>query len=130
MSRDLKIIIRDDLTGAELPEPVTVRVGWEGRWYQLDLGDDSLRKVEEILFPLIESGTPLPAEMRPPPSVRPSVGLVSLRARGRIMRAWAAEHGFEVTRKGNSYYYSAALREAFERALAEGGVDLPAAVGA
>lgn len=106
------VTITDDLTGEEQPEGAgrTVRYGWEGKSYEIDLSDDNAAKLEKLLAPYLEASrrvraahTATPAASRVGVDGRRRGGGQSMgktREEMAEIRAWLREHGHEVADSG------------------------------
>ena len=62
MSRQLQTLITDDLDGSDAAG--TVRFGYEGVEYEIDLNEEHLQEFEEFLAPYIEYGRRIRADQR------------------------------------------------------------------
>ncbi len=127
--REVSIRIYDDLDYARdktrNEATVSVLVGLDGMWAELDLGEANMEKVRQTLQRWMSAGhspeTPPPARRsgrRPGPQGKiPPESL----ARGKAIRAFAAVRGFSTTTANGSgkTYYSDPLKRAFERAVRE-----------
>ena len=97
MARQVQTRLVDDLDESEASG--TVRFGYEGGEYEIDLNDEHLQEFEEILAPYIEHGR----------RVRDGQGRGRQRARTgeprtkrdlSAIRQWAREQGYQVSDRG------------------------------
>jgi hypothetical protein len=93
MSKNVSVIVTDDLDGSDSAE--TVSFGFDGVTYEIDLAKKNRAKLEKALAPYIEAGRRVPRGGR--------------RAGGRSggssadrseVRAWAKAAGLEVSDRG------------------------------
>lgn len=118
-----RIVYVDDLSGKEIPdgEGGPVRFSLQDEWFEMDLGKESLAKLEKALQPFMDKATSVDAP-RPEP-VRPARGAVrraSAPGRGGsglgkdqldAIRTWAKANGHQVADRGR---IAASVIEAFE----------------
>lgn len=113
MSRELALIIRDDITGA--PADGVKYVGLDGQWFELDTSEGTRRDIQEALAPFIQAGRRVDEVPR-----TQDRRLDSGRVLKAELRAFAREHGIELLRASSGgYRYPAELVQAFaaERGL-------------
>lgn len=105
MAKTVSVVISDDIDGS--PNAQTVTFGLDGVTYEIDLSKKNRAKLERDVAPYIEAGRRI------------------IRARGRVtatrstaqrvdraaVRAWANEHGLQVSERGR---ISAAVMEQYE----------------
>jgi hypothetical protein len=92
VARKTAIITEDDLDGG--PADETVRFGFGGVDYEIDLNSTNARSLRERLAPFVDHARR--SRVRPR---RPS-RTASARQRGRAIREWARDHGIEVSQRG------------------------------
>ncbi len=93
MSQKVTVALEDDLDGG--PADETVRFGFEGTGYEIDLSAKNARAFREKLAPFIEHARKAgrgPARR----TARTSAG----RQRSGEVRAWAQDHGIAVSARG------------------------------
>lgn len=56
----------DNASGRRTRAQATVKVGFEGKWWELDLGAVNLMRLQEDLRPYIEAGRPVKGDVSPP----------------------------------------------------------------
>ena len=96
MAQRTQIILIDDLDGKELTSGgQTVRFGYDGVEYSIDLSDKNAAKLGNALEPFIaaarKSGRRKTAAKKP---------LRAAKVDPHILRAWAREHGYQVSDRG------------------------------
>lgn len=100
MAERMVRLLVDDLDGSEAME--TVRFGYAGREYEIDLNEQHAHQLDELLAPYIEharranGGGPM-RRMRPG---RRSEGERRRPAELRAIRQWAREQGLQVSDRG------------------------------
>lgn len=94
MSRNVSVIITDDLDGSENAE--TVSFGFDGVSYQIDLAKKNRAKLERALAPFIEAGRQAPRGSARRGASRSG----SSRADRGQVRAWAKAAGLKVSERG------------------------------
>lgn len=59
MSREYIAVIKDDLNGKTIKEDDvhSIRIGWQGKWYTLDLGPDTAEEVMTVMDKYVTAGT-------------------------------------------------------------------------
>lgn len=93
MSKNVSVIVTDDLDGSENAE--TVSFGFEGVSYEIDLAKKNRAKLEKALAPFIEAGR------RVPRGGRRGAGRTGGSSADRsAVRAWAREAGLQVSERG------------------------------
>lgn len=97
MAKKQVVTITDDINGYEGARTVTF--AYAGRTYEIDLGDKNRAKLEKALQPFINAARKVNA---PRPQRRPATraATASSGPDRAAVRAWAAEHGFEVSHRG------------------------------
>ena len=91
MSKNVSVIVTDDLDGSENAE--TVSFGFGGVTYEIDLAKKNRAKLERALAPFIEAGRRVPRG-----GARRRAG-VARADRGQV-RAWAKSAGLKVSERG------------------------------
>lgn len=116
MAREYVAVIKDDLTGKTIKddEAHSVRIGWQGKWYVLDLAPDSAEQVMTVMDKYVKAGTLEQNTAKSTPGPRSTSG------RGRAdkeqlaaMRAWGEANGFKVNTRGR---LSQELQDAYHAA--------------
>ena len=95
MARQVYTRLIDDLDGSEATD--TLRFGYEGNEYEVDLCGEHLESFEDFLAPYIEHGRRLP-ELH-----RRRRGRSETHRRSRdlsVIRRWAREQGYQVRDRG------------------------------
>jgi hypothetical protein len=93
MARKVTVRLDDDLEGG--PAAETVRLGFDGTDYEIDLNTKNAQAFRNKLAPFIERArTP---RRRP---ARPAAPTAAGRQRSTEVRAWAREHGIAVSARG------------------------------
>ena len=92
----MQILLEDDLDGSKADE--TISFGLDGTTYELDLSKANAKKLREALAPYVNVGRKVTPRAR---------GRSTGAGRGRRgstsaaeIRAWAREHGYEVSDRG------------------------------
>ncbi|MFB0836008.1 histone-like nucleoid-structuring protein Lsr2 [Arthrobacter halodurans] len=83
MARKVHITLVDDLDGS--PASETVHFGLDGNHYEIDLSEDNGARLRRLLAPYIDSARRSNAYSA---------------AEAPAIRAWASEHGFQVSERG------------------------------
>jgi hypothetical protein len=93
MAQRTTVILTDDLTGGDADE--TVRFGFDGKAYSIDLSTKNADKLRKLIAPYVESGR---RDGSAPPASRRSgtFRVVDPRA----VRAWARSNGYEINARG------------------------------
>lgn len=124
---ELLPVISDDVHWAEekqrVPADHTRYLGWEGKWYRLDMTTIHTLDIETFLARFLAAGQPL---SEPPPK-RPPAGKNSPgHERNQKILAYAKRTGLKYTErskgKGSPYFPVATVR-AYEAAVARGEVN-------
>ena len=105
VSRTL-VILEDDLDGGEATQ--TVKLGYQGAEFELDLSDKNADKLKKALRPFLEAARRTGGRRKAAVSAK-SNGSSDTAA----IREWATANGYEVSARGR---ISAGLREAYEAA--------------
>jgi len=92
MSKNVSVIVTDDLDGSEHAETVTF--GFDGVTYEIDLAKKNRAKLEKALAPFIEAGRRVPRGGR---RAGRSGGASADRS---AVRAWAKSAGLQVSERG------------------------------
>ena len=92
-------ILVDDLDGSHGAE--TVRLGWNGDWRELDLSQRNLAALDRVLAKYWDAGRPV-SNSRKATRGRPAASARAKSARRdpKRIRAWANEHGIQVSPRG------------------------------
>jgi hypothetical protein len=94
MSRNVSVIITDDLDGSDNAE--TVSFGLGGVTYEVDLSKKNRAKLEKALAPFIEAGRRAPGGGRRRAASRAGSSSIDRTA----VRAWARAAGLKVSERG------------------------------
>jgi hypothetical protein len=93
MSKNVSVIVTDDLDGSDNAETVTF--GFDGVTYEIDLAKKNRAKLEKALAPYMEAGR------RVPRGGRRAAGRSSGSSADRsAVRAWAKQAGLQVSERG------------------------------
>ncbi len=115
MAQRVQIVLEDDLDGGEAAETVTF--GLDGVSYEIDLSDQNAGKLRDELATWIgharRAGGRRAAGRRPSSSSSSSTSGAAKRSDLAAVRAWAREHGHQVSDRGR---VSAAVQEAYDKA--------------
>jgi nucleoid-associated protein Lsr2 len=93
MAQQVTVALEDDLTGG--PADETLRFAVEGTSYEIDLSARNAAAFREQLAPYIEH-----ARKAGRPQARRGGRTVASRQRSNDIRAWAKQHGLEVSERG------------------------------
>ena len=93
MATKISVALEDDLDGG--PADETVRFGFGGAHYEIDLNKKNARAFRKQLAPFIEHGRKIGAEPR-----RHTMRPASARQRSSGIRAWAKQQGIPVSDRG------------------------------
>ncbi len=96
MAREVQTRLIDDLDRSEAAS--TVRFGYEGTEYEVDLSEEHLQEFEEFLAPYIEHGRRLQVERRRRGRAR--AGEPRTTRDLSAVRQWAREQGYQVSDRG------------------------------
>jgi hypothetical protein len=115
VSREIQLVILDDITREPADEAVTI--GLNGEWWELDLTTAHADDLRETLGQWTRRGrqtdgvpTPLPGPVSDNP-------VTARRDYFRRMRTWGNDNGFRTVKKGaTGYYISRALKVAYAAA--------------
>ena len=110
MAKKQVVIITDDIDGREGAQ--TVSFAHAGRTYEIDLCENNRAKLEKALEPFISAarrGNGTSTSRRPPARAAKASSHPDRAA----VRAWAVEHGFEVSHRGR---LSKKVVEAYQQA--------------
>jgi hypothetical protein len=91
-------------------------LGWEGRWYELDMTTIHTLEIEAFLEPYLKAGT---LTDNPPRVKRPGLGGAILKANeeNKKKAAWADAHGYPyTTRKAGGFYFPVRTERAYQEA--------------
>jgi Lsr2 len=93
MAKTVKVVITDDLDGS--PAAATVAFSFDEHSYEIDLSAANLARLEKTLKPFIAAGRRT-GQRRPQQAARANSSRVDRAA----VRAWAAEHGLQISERG------------------------------
>lgn len=118
MAQKTSVVIRDDLTGGKAAE--TVSFALDGTAYEIDLNKRNAAALRKAIGVYIEAGRPAPKPTRRRPAARTTAVKTRRPATNAApshadIRAWAAEHGIEVSPRGR---ISNAVRDQYTAAQA------------
>jgi hypothetical protein len=88
MATTVSIVITDDLDGSA--DAQTVRFGFDGVSYEIDLGEKNRAKLEKSVAPYVRAARRTSRSRRP----------ASSRQVGPRIRSWAKENGLKVSERG------------------------------
>jgi hypothetical protein len=110
MAKKQVVTITDDIDGREGAQ--TVSFAFAGRTYEIDLRDKNRAKLEKALEPFISAARKVngSSPVRRPPA---RAATASSGPDRDAVRAWAVEHGFEVSHRGR---LSTKVVEAYQQA--------------
>ena len=97
MAREVLERITDDLDGSE--DAQTVRIGWQGEWREIDLGEKNLSALSRGFDRFWEAARPV----RTSNSSGRRIGAARRSTNGRdpkAIRVWAEENGIKVPARG------------------------------
>lgn len=93
MARKVQVILVDDIDGSEAVRTVTFAL--DGKGYEIDLNEANLARLTDAMAPFVEKARRSAGAPRRTGTRRPaSEGDAS------AVRAWAREHGYEVSDRG------------------------------
>jgi nucleoid-associated protein Lsr2 len=92
MARKVTVALQDDLDGG--PADETVRFGFGGTEYEIDLSEENARAFRAQLAPFVQRARHAGGTARRAPRA------AAARRRGGEVRAWAREHGIAVSARG------------------------------
>ena len=100
MARREIVVLQDDLDGSE--ENVrTVRFGFEGANYEIDLGPANFDKLAKALAPFVEAARKESARRAPAPATKvKSMSAAEQRAFNQRVREWAKSQKQKVSERG------------------------------
>src|SRR3954465_1034409 len=97
VAREVFERITDDLDGSE--DAITVRIGWQGEWREIDLAERNLAVLSRGFDRFWEAARPLRSANGSGRSTR-GAGRSSTGRDPRAIRVWAAENGIPVPARG------------------------------
>jgi Spy/CpxP family protein refolding chaperone len=103
----VSVVVSDDIDGSANAQTVTF--GLDGIIYEIDLGKKNRAKLERDIAPYIEAGRRVSRARSRVTASRPPAARVDRAA----VRAWAKQHGLQVSERGR---ISAAVMEQYEAA--------------
>ncbi|MGA6166086.1 histone-like nucleoid-structuring protein Lsr2 [Amycolatopsis magusensis] len=119
MAQKVSVVMSDDIDGS--PADETVHFGLDGVDYVIDLSAANADELRDALFRFVEVARRVSGRKKrgspPMPNAGPAVGTSARRARAQAIRAWAREHGFEVSERGR---VSIEVESAFVKATEAG----------
>lgn len=114
-----RLVLADDITGKEIPEGGggTIQFSLRGEFFEIDLADESLAKLEKALATYIEHAVSVEAPSEPVRKGRGPLKLTKLPGKGpdylAAVRTWARANGYELSDRGR---IKAEIQEAYEAA--------------
>jgi hypothetical protein len=125
--REVSIKVYDDrefhALGAKIEAVITVTVGFNGKWFELDLSEVNHTRLREDLSPWLTAGHAPDAPVAAP-KPKGSGGAKRKSPEfeyGKALREFAVKHDITFRTSTGKYYYSKQLTEAFEKHLADTG---------
>src|SRR3954447_18807367 len=97
MAREVFEQITDDIDGSEGAQ--TVRIGWQGEWREIDLGERSLAALSKGFDPFLEAARPVRASSGASGRTRRPSRSTNGRD-PRAIRVWAEENRIKVPARG------------------------------
>ena len=97
MAREVFERITDDLDGSEGAQ--TVRIGWQGEWREIDLGEKNLGALSRGFDRFWEAARPVRSTNGSARRAR-SAGRVTSGRDPKAIRVWAEENGIHVPARG------------------------------
>jgi hypothetical protein len=94
MAKTVSVIVTDDLDGSPGAGPVAF--SFDGHPYEIDLSAANQARLEKALQPFIAAGRRATIQRKPQQAARTTPSRVDRAA----VRAWAAEHGLQVSERG------------------------------
>jgi hypothetical protein len=107
MARTVSVVVTDDLDGS--PDAKTMRFGFDGVSYEIDLGKKNRAKLDRGVAPYIEAGRRISRSSGMASAPRSPARRGELAA----VRAWAKEQGLKVSERGR---ISAEVMQQYEAA--------------
>ena len=104
MAQRLQVILEDDVDGGTADETVTFAL--DGSEYEIDLSAKNAASLREALEPWVAKARKTGGRRRRAQKASPAATTSDI-------RAWAQDHGYEVSSRGR---VSAEIREAYEKA--------------
>lgn len=92
VAQQTRILLMDDIDGS--PAATTVRFGFDGASYEIDLSEAHADQFARAMEPYMERARTAPRQRRPAPTAR------SGRHDQSQVRAWAREQGLKVSGRG------------------------------
>lgn len=122
--REISVKVWDDLDyageGLKNEAAITVTVGLNGVWRELDLSQANHDSVQQMLKRWMDAGHPPETEPRAGDPKRRDKAAPEF-AYGRGLREFAEKHGYRYRTETGKYYYSVALKRAYAEHLKEQG---------
>jgi hypothetical protein len=123
--REVSIKVYDDLDyeedGTKNEAAVTVTIGLNGDWVELDLSEPNHTTLQEVIGRWMRAGHAPDTPVTTPRGRSGSKRKTPEFEYGKALRAFANEHGIRYRTTTGKYYYSKKLTEAFEKHLADIG---------
>ncbi len=94
MSRNVSVVVTDDLDGSAGAETVTF--SFDGVTYEIDLSKENRDRMNRTFAPFVKAGRRVPRGARGRPA-RGTAGVLADRA---MVRAWAKQAGLAVSERG------------------------------
>jgi hypothetical protein len=110
MAQKVQVHLEDDLDGG--PADTTTSFALDGRDYEIDLSDANAEKLREALRPFVAAARKAPTSNGRPKRVT-GAGTSTSSEETAAIRAWAKEHGHQVSDRGRIHqsikdaYYAA-----------------------
>jgi hypothetical protein len=93
MAKTVAVVVTDDLDGSSSAD--TVKFGFDGVVYEIDLSEKNRAKFQDVIAPYIEAGRRTGRNR-----IRPASRQAGQRTDSAAVRAWAGEHGLHVSERG------------------------------
>lgn len=128
--REIALRIWDDVhaqAGTKVEAQVTVSIGLDGNWTELDLTSGNREQLCKLLAPWLAAGRPLREPPAAPATSRKALGRGTSglkirewehgRTYSRAIRAFADANGISYITPGGKWYYSRELRDAYAESI-------------
>lgn len=100
MARREIVVLQDDLDGSE-KDVRTVKFGFEGAHYEIDLGPKNFDKLAEVLAPFVEAARKDSSRRAPGPAAKAkNMSAAEQRAFNQRVREWAKSQKQKVSERG------------------------------
>ncbi|MEV7801311.1 Lsr2 family protein [Microbacterium foliorum] len=100
MAQKVNIILEDDLTGGLAEQ--TVRLGLDGKFYEMDLSAENAAQLRDAVRPFVEKARRVQADKRSKTRRGTASGRNGETAQ---IRAWAQENGYSVSARGRVHQH-------------------------